>query len=124
MSTAQPGNQQGLVASISSRFRNMQTRDQVRKCLSKKSLFIFSFRKAREEILPIAHLNNLFHTRGADHVGMGIKSDLIYNGSMPFQYHKCTIDHSANPTWKTREALMKHIFHVSTRKKKMEFFLD
>ena len=50
----------------------------------------------------VPHLDNLFYTRRADHVGVGVKSDLVNNRPMPFQHHEGSVDHPTNATWEDR----------------------
>lgn len=37
-----------------------------------------------------------------DHVGVGVKSDLVNNRPMPFQHHEGSVDHPTNATWEDR----------------------
>ena len=50
----------------------------------------------------VPHLDDLFYTRRADHVGVGVKSDLVHNRPMPFQHHEGSVDHPTNATWEDR----------------------
>lgn len=48
------------------------------------------------------HLDNLFYTGRADHVGVRVKSNLVNNRPMPFQHHEGSVDHPTNATWEDR----------------------
>lgn len=55
----------------------------------------------------VPHLDNLFYTGRADHVGVGVESDLVNNRPMPFQHHEGSVDHPTNATWEDKETKIK-----------------
>lgn len=50
----------------------------------------------------VPHLDNLLYTRRADHVGVGVKSNLVHDRPMPFQHHEGSVDHPPDTTWEYR----------------------
>lgn len=63
---------------------------------------VMSYNNLRGTERKVPHLDNLFYTRRADHIGVGIKSDLVNNRPMPFQHHEGSVDHPTNSTWEDR----------------------
>ncbi len=51
------------------------------------------------------NLNDLLHPRGADHVRVRVKADLIDDGPMTFQNHKRPVHHSTQTSCRDRERM-------------------
>lgn len=51
------------------------------------------------------NLNDLLHPRGADHVRVRVKADLIHDGPMTFQNHKSPVHHSTRTSCRDRERM-------------------